>query len=225
MFKTKSSSSNILLEITRQENNIKKYKDVFERFNHLYPNRPISFQDINVYIQSYDEIKSDFGVDWPESIYTNTNEIANKIGEYEFHENLQLLPKPKKDAHKQLVEMCQVALVEKELDNEQYKERLEEELQVIKDKEFSSYFLVVGDMVRWAKDNKILVGPGRGSAAGSLVCYLLGITEVDPIKYDLLFFRFIKNLSIIYFNIYQPSTLLITSISLTVAPKFLNCEL
>ena len=56
----------------------KKYKDVFERFNHLYPNRPISFQDINVYIQSYDEIKSDFGVDWPESIYTNTNEIANK---------------------------------------------------------------------------------------------------------------------------------------------------
>lgn len=170
----------------------KKYKDIFERFNHLYPDRPISFQDINVYIQSYDEIKSDFGSDWPEDIYTNTLEISDKVTEYEFYENLQLLPKPKKDAHKQLIEMCSTALKDKGLENEQYTERLQEELKVIKDKDFSSYFLVVGDMVRWAKDNEILVGPGRGSAAGSLVCYLLGITEVDPIEYDLLFFRFIN---------------------------------
>jgi DNA polymerase-3 subunit alpha len=102
------------------------------------------------------------------------------------------LPNPKKDAHKQLIEMCHNTLLEKGLDNEEYNNRLEEELTVIKDKEFSSYFLVVSDMVRWAKENEILVGPGRGSAAGSLVCYLLGITEVDPIKYDLLFFRFIN---------------------------------
>ncbi|MEY4331350.1 MAG: hypothetical protein RLZZ196_88 [Bacteroidota bacterium] len=170
----------------------KKYKNIFERLNHLYPDRPISFQDINVYIQSYDEIKSDFGPEWDESIYLNSMFIANKIEEYDFYQNLQLLPKPKKDAHKQLVEMCDTALKEKELDNEKYKERLEEELSVIKDKDFSSYFLVVSDMVRWAKENEILVGPGRGSAAGSLVCYLLGITEVDPIKYDLLFFRFIN---------------------------------
>jgi DNA polymerase-3 subunit alpha len=170
----------------------KKYKDIFERFNHLYPDRPISFQDINVYIQSYDEIKSDFGSNWPEEIYTNTLEISGKVTEYEFYENLQLLPKPKKDAHKQLIEMCSTALKDKGLENEQYTERLQEELKVIKDKDFSSYFLVVGDMVRWAKDNEILVGPGRGSAAGSLVCYLLGITEVDPIEYDLLFFRFIN---------------------------------
>ena len=47
-------------------------------------------------------------------------------------------------------------------------------------------------MINWAKDNEIMVGPGRGSAAGSLVCYALGITEVDPIKYGLLFFRFIN---------------------------------
>jgi len=170
----------------------KKYKDIFERFNHLYPDRPISFQDINVYIQPLEEIKKDFGSEWTEDIYDNSLEISNKVEEYEFHENLKLLPKPKKDAHNQLIEMCNETLKEKGLDNEEYKERLKEELTVIKDKDFSSYFLVVSDMVRWAKDNEILVGPGRGSAAGSLVCYLLGITEVDPIKFDLLFFRFIN---------------------------------
>jgi DNA polymerase-3 subunit alpha len=69
---------------------------------------------------------------------------------------------------------------------------MEEELGVIASKNFASYFLVVADMINWAKDNNIKVGPGRGSAAGSLVCYSLGITEVDPIKYDLLFFRFIN---------------------------------
>ena len=170
----------------------RKIKDVLERFDHIYPDRQISFKDINVFIQSHDEIKADFDESMPDSIFKNTLEIADKIEEYEFHENLQLLPSPKTDAHKQLLSMCNETLTKRDLDNEQYRARLEEELQIIKDKEFSSYFLVVGDMVRWAKENEILVGPGRGSAAGSLVCYLLGITEVDPIKYDLLFFRFIN---------------------------------
>ena len=170
----------------------RKYKDIFERFNHLYPDRPITFQDINVYIQSYEELKNDFGKDWPESIYSNTQEILSKVEDYVFYENLQLLPKPKKDAHKQLSDLCNQSLIKKGLENEKYISRLKEELDVIKDKDFSSYFLVVSDMVHWAKENEILVGPGRGSAAGSLVCYLLGITEVDPIEYDLLFFRFIN---------------------------------
>jgi DNA polymerase-3 subunit alpha len=77
-------------------------------------------------------------------------------------------------------------------DSQVYIDRLKEELSVIKDKSFASYFLVVADMINWAKSNDIKVGPGRGSAAGSLVCYALGITDVDPIKYDLLFFRFIN---------------------------------
>jgi DNA polymerase-3 subunit alpha len=77
-------------------------------------------------------------------------------------------------------------------DSQVYIDRLNEELSVIKDKSFASYFLVVADMINWAKGNDIKVGPGRGSAAGSLVCYALGITDVDPIKYDLLFFRFIN---------------------------------
>ena len=78
------------------------------------------------------------------------------------------------------------------LGNDQYEQRLIEELEIIKDKSFASYFLVVADMINWAKSQNIMVGPGRGSAAGSLVCYSLGITDVDPIQYDLLFFRFIN---------------------------------
>lgn len=72
----------------------------------------------------------------------------------------------------------------------QYEERLQRELEMIKEKHFESYFLVVGDLVRWAKQ-RMLVGPGRGSSAGSLVCFLLQITEVDPLPHNLLFERFI----------------------------------
>ncbi|MFH2105040.1 MAG: DNA polymerase III subunit alpha, partial [Parcubacteria group bacterium] len=71
-------------------------------------------------------------------------------------------------------------------------ERLDYELSVISKTNFSSYFLIVQDLVNWAKNNGIVVGPGRGSAGGSLVAYLLNITEVDPIKYNLLFERFLN---------------------------------
>ncbi len=73
-----------------------------------------------------------------------------------------------------------------------YQERLIYELNVIHDMGYDNYFLIVFDFVRYAKQNGILVGPGRGSAAGSLVSYCLGITDVDPIKYDLLFERFLN---------------------------------
>ena len=72
------------------------------------------------------------------------------------------------------------------------RERLEYELSTIADMGFASYFLVVWDFVKFARDNDIAVGPGRGSAAGSLVSYCLGITDVDPLKYDLLFERFLN---------------------------------
>jgi len=71
-------------------------------------------------------------------------------------------------------------------------ERLEYELAIIKQTGFSSYFLIVQDFINWAKQNDIVVGPGRGSAAGSIVAYLLNITDIDPIKYDLLFERFLN---------------------------------
>jgi DNA polymerase III subunit alpha len=71
-------------------------------------------------------------------------------------------------------------------------ERLDYELGVITKMGWPAYFLIVADFVNWAKDNKIVVGPGRGSAAGSLVCYLTGITNLDPLHYDLLFERFLN---------------------------------
>ena len=74
----------------------------------------------------------------------------------------------------------------------EYKERLNYELDIILKMHFEDYFLVVYDYIKYAKKNGILVGPGRGSAAGSLVSYCLGITDVDPLKYNLLFERFLN---------------------------------
>ncbi len=75
---------------------------------------------------------------------------------------------------------------------ENYIKRLHYELDIIEKMGFSNYFLVVYDFIRYAKKNHILVGPGRGSGAGSLVCFSLGITDIDPIQYDLLFERFLN---------------------------------
>lgn len=72
------------------------------------------------------------------------------------------------------------------------KERLDYELSVIEKTGYATYFLIVQDFVNWAKSKKIIVGPGRGSAAGSLVSYLAGITNIDPLQYDLLFERFLN---------------------------------
>ncbi len=75
---------------------------------------------------------------------------------------------------------------------DKYIERLEYELSIINKMGYPSYFLIVQDFVNWAKKSGVVVGPGRGSAAGSLVSYLIGITNLDPIKYDLLFERFLN---------------------------------
>ncbi len=73
-----------------------------------------------------------------------------------------------------------------------YRDRLDFELDIINQMGFSSYFLIVADFISWAKKNRIPVGPGRGSGAGSLVAYALGITELDPIEHELLFERFLN---------------------------------
>jgi DNA polymerase-3 subunit alpha len=75
---------------------------------------------------------------------------------------------------------------------ERYRQRLETELNVICQMGFSGYFLIVADFIRWARNNGVPVGPGRGSGAGSLVAYCLGITDIDPLAYDLLFERFLN---------------------------------
>lgn len=90
-----------------------------------------------------------------------------------------------------LKDLITQAIKEKNLGNE-YLERAESELEVIKKMNFVDYFLLVHDYVEYAKKNDIKVGPGRGSSASSLVAYLLNITYIDPIKYDLLFERFLN---------------------------------
>lgn len=116
----------------------------------------------------------------------------------EFSFNEQLLPKydigKDIDDHLYLKSLCKKGL-EKRLGNvitTVYVERLKYELSIINKMDFNNYFLVVWDFIKYAKKNNILVGPGRGSAAGSLVSYCLGITDVDPIKYNLLFERFLN---------------------------------
>lgn len=98
------------------------------------------------------------------------------------------------DSSKYLFELCKVGLNKRLNGNitDNYKNRLSYELKVINEMGFPNYFLVVYDFIKFAKKNDILVGPGRGSAAGSLVAYTLGITDIDPLKYDLLFERFLN---------------------------------
>jgi DNA polymerase-3 subunit alpha len=93
-----------------------------------------------------------------------------------------------------LVELCEQGLVKRYGDKieAKHRERMDYELSVIEKTGFASYFLIVQDYTNWAKNNNVIVGPGRGSAAGSFVAYLTGITNMDPIEYNLLFERFLN---------------------------------
>ncbi|RJQ61958.1 MAG: DNA polymerase III subunit alpha [Desulfobacteraceae bacterium] len=88
--------------------------------------------------------------------------------------------------------MAKIAAKHPDVDPELYRKRLDYEISVIHSMGFAGYFLIVSDFIRFAKENRIPVGPGRGSAAGSLVAYSLGITDLDPIEHGLLFERFLN---------------------------------
>ncbi len=143
----------------------------------------------------------------------NTVKIAERCHvEFEFGQYLiPAFPTPdSKDPAEYLTELCFKGLIEKYNLSRSYEylmtgkakdlteheqalvDRLNYELKIIKDMGFVGYFLIVWDFVRWAKDQRIVVGPGRGSAAGALVSYALDITEIDPLKYKLLFERFLN---------------------------------
>ncbi len=173
-----------------------KIDDIMKRLDYLYgADRPMSFRSFDIHLLSYEEMKQQMNMQGikREDIYTNSLEIADKIEEYDIKSGLDLLPTKIDDPHMGLVDLVLKGLTEKGLyDKPEYRERMQEELDIIKDKNFSPYFLIVSNMLNWAKSQGILVGPGRGSAAGSLVCYALGITDVDPLKYGLLFFRFVN---------------------------------
>jgi DNA polymerase-3 subunit alpha len=174
----------------------KKQPDMMKRLDYLYgEDRQITFNKFDIHLLSYEEMKSAMeaqGIDRPD-IYSNTIAIAEKVGDYGIQEGLDLLPVQYKNPDKELKELALEGLKERGFEgNQEYLDRLDEELKVIKDKKFGPYFLVVRNMIAWAKKEGIMVGPGRGSAAGSLLCYVLRITDIDPIKHKLLFFRFIN---------------------------------
>lgn len=126
---------------------------------------------------------------------SNTQMIADRCEDFAIDRSPKV-PKATKsllEAERIIREWCQEGLerIGKEND-EQYTQRMEDELDVMRKLKVFDYFVIVGDMVRWAKDQGIRVGPGRGSAVGSLVNYLIRITAVDPIGYGLLFERFLN---------------------------------
>ncbi len=146
-------------------------------------------------LKSPEEMKKAFK-NVPQAI-ENTQKIAEKCN-FELELGKTKLPRfdlpDKKTTEEHLKELCYRGLEEKFGKNykKEMEDRLEYELSVIKQTGFASYFLIVQDFVNWAKENRIIVGPGRGSVGGSLAAYLLNITNINPLKYDLLFERFLN---------------------------------
>ena len=174
----------------------KKYEDMMERLDYLYgKDRMMSFNRFDIHLLSYEQMREAMlkqGID-RNDMFESTLEIADKIEAYDLKDNLDLLPVQFDNPQAELRQLALDGLEKRKLaDKPEYQERLNEELEIIGDKNFGAYFLVVRNMLNWAKENDIMVGPGRGSSAGSLLCYALGITDIDPIEHGLLFFRFIN---------------------------------
>jgi DNA polymerase III subunit alpha len=174
----------------------KKQDGMLKRLDYLYgEDRQMSFNKFDIHLLSYEEMKvamESQGI-VREDMYVNSISIADKVEDYDIKDGLNLLPVQYKNPDKELKMLALEGLKVRGLDtNKEYLDRLDEELEIIKDKQFGPYFLVVSNMINWAKKEGILVGPGRGSAAGSLLCYALRITDIDPIQHGLLFFRFIN---------------------------------
>jgi DNA polymerase III subunit alpha len=155
----------------------------------------MSFETNEFYLRSSQEMADTFA-QWPESL-ASTVEIAERCN-VEIELGRQLIPRyptpegtPEADYLRELVDQ---GLRERYGDPvpASARERADYELGVIDRMGFSAYFLIVWDFVKYAKDAGIAVGPGRGSAAGSIVAYCLAITDVDPLRYDLLFERFLN---------------------------------
>ncbi|RLL47878.1 DNA polymerase III subunit alpha [Oceanobacillus piezotolerans] len=146
------------------------------------------------HLKSKQELEKSFAF-WTELEFW-TREVVDKCNvNIDFSQRLlPSFPVPEAmSAHEYLEKQC-LSLVKKRYNDitEDITKRLRYELEVIRTMGFSDYFLIVADFIQFARDKNILVGPGRGSSAGSLVAYVLGITNVDPLKYHLLFERFLN---------------------------------
>ena len=153
------------------------------------------FETQELYLKSEEEMRALFP-DRPDAA-DNTVEIADKCSfDFEFgHYHLPRfqLPEGESDSFEYLKKLCAAGFEQRYgSDREEAKKQLEYELDMIKRMGFVDYFLIVSDFIGYAKSQRIPVGPGRGSAAGSVVSYCLNITDVDPIKYSLYFERFLN---------------------------------
>lgn len=168
------------------------------------PRRARRYSD-QQYLKSAEEMCELFS-DLPEAL-ENTVEIARRCNlDITLGKNfLPDFPTPDGQSIEQFIESDSKAGLDKRLETildknsedyairrAEYDDRLQFELKIINDMGFPGYFLIVSDFIRWAKENEVPVGPGRGSGAGSLVAYALEITDLDPIEYDLLFERFLN---------------------------------
>lgn len=168
---------------------IQTQRAIFEK------NRPLSMIDVpDYYLKSPAEMKGLFS-DLPEAI-ENTLKIAEECT-VEIPYGKLILPNfttPQNESCDDFLRRLTYQNIErtKEFSSETVKKRIDYELKIISDKGYSPYFLIVQDFVNWAKRKEIAVGPGRGSTAGSLVAYLLRITDINPLEYELPFERFLN---------------------------------
>ncbi len=155
----------------------------------------MSFRTDQFYFKPIEEVELAFSA-YPEAL-ANTVRVAEmcnldiETGTYHFPE---FAPPGSLGLNEYFEKLCNEGFNKKmgKAYPQKYMERLLYELEVIKNTGFAGYFLIVADFINYAKEHGIPVGPGRGSAAGSLVAYCLGITDIDPIKYDLIFERFLN---------------------------------
>lgn len=169
--------------------------DFIERYNYLYPERPLTFQEYEIFLRSYEDhriLLEKQGIG--EAPISNTMKVAEMIGDYPYYEGLDLLPKLDAgvDPMQVLWDMVNKGAAERgTLGIPEYDERRRIDMSIIEQKDMAIYFIIEAEAMQWGKSQGIMFGPGRGSGAGFLPNYELGITAVDPVKYNLLSFRFL----------------------------------
>jgi DNA polymerase-3 subunit alpha len=162
--------------------------------------RRMKFYSDDFYVKGPEEMRRVFRA-YPQAV-ANTLEIAERVNmkmDVSGH-HLPKFPVPRgfdpatyfAEVAREGLEKRLAAPAQRKHEPQEYRDRLEREIEIIKSMGFPGYFLVVWDFIKYAKDNGIPVGPGRGSAAGSVVAWSMGITDIDPLQYDLLFERFLN---------------------------------
>jgi len=202
-----------VIKLRRKQKDVKEEEKKLEKVENLEEEESDDsyfYTTKNLYFKSYDELKESWKKDHsyiPEEIFNeaieNTIAISKQIENINVRNEKPQLPKfdtgdlsPRQFILKLIKDGSRKKLSKKVEKNsslkEIYENRMRHELNTICELNFEQYFLIVWDIMRWCKENDVMTGCGRGSAAGSLIAYLLGITDIDPIEHNLIFERFIN---------------------------------